>query len=60
LKSPLARARAWSANYGAYSHSKGGALFREKIAEFIERRDGLPASGVAFCRKIDFVVGNFH
>lgn len=39
----LARAKEYLGgypNFGAYSHSKGVALFRQKVADYIDRRDG--------------------
>lgn len=33
-----------SNSIGAYTHSQGLLLFREKVANFIERRDGYPAN----------------
>lgn len=35
----LERARLFNNNFGAYSHSKGGMVFRERICDYIEQRD---------------------
>jgi aspartate/methionine/tyrosine aminotransferase len=41
-KDVIARGKVFAAtNPGAYSHSKGNPLFRKKVAEYIDRRDGL-------------------